>query len=64
MSLFYCYLLPESAEVLGLEEDLAFDELSEDALEDLSVVSGDFSLLVFSVGDAPGFLLDEPWSFL
>jgi len=57
-------LLPESDEALDSEEDLAFDELSEDALEDLSTVSDDFSLLVFPVGEAPGFLLDEPWSFL
>jgi len=57
-------LLPESVEALDSEEDLVFDELSEDALEVLSAVSDDFSLLVFSVGEAPDFLLDEPWSFL
>ncbi len=64
MSLFYCYLLPESAEALDSEEDLVFEELSEDVLEDLSAVSDEFSLLVFSVNEAPDFLLDEPWSFL
>ena len=64
MSLFCCYLLPESVEAFDSEEDLVFEELSEDVLEDLSAVSDDFSLLVFPVGKAPDFLLDEPWSFL
>tara|TARA_B100001996_G_scaffold203023_1_gene155470 strand:+ start:380 stop:553 length:174 start_codon:yes stop_codon:yes gene_type:complete len=57
-------LLPESDEAFDSEEDLTFDELSEEALEDLSAVSDEFSLLVFSTDEAPDFLLDEPWSFL
>jgi hypothetical protein len=57
-------LLPESDEAFDSEEDLVFDELSEDVLEDLSTVSDDFSLLVFSADEALDFLLAEPWSFL
>ena len=62
--MFWCYLLPESDEAFDSEEDLTFDELSEEALEDLSAVSDEFSLLVFSTDEAPDYLLDEPWSFL